>query len=222
MYGSFWLQCRSTEAEKERFMRDIPKLHQKKAKLTQASQLFKDRLGWGKDDTETWEGYIKFQEGRIREGRIREGRIREEETRRLKERATLLQADEEEKKRLENERRQRIEQGAIEAYKRQQKNFQTRTAENKELFCEELKKLNLNLGDKEIETLLGSSKLDFTPTVNTNADAIIRPIVSLQQPSHDDAAVLQTRSKNTGKTTSSRITGRFRRLALVRLLYVSR
>lgn len=159
-------------------MQDIPKLEKKRARLAQVSELVKDQVGWEDDDTEMFERYIKFQEERFQE----------EEQRRLKEQAALLQAEEEERKRLEDEHRRKVEQNAVDGYKRRQEELQTRTAENKKVFRDELK--GLNLGDREINIVHESSRLNFSPAENAPTFPTIQPSTAIQKSPATDVASL--------------------------------
>ena len=171
-------------------MQDIPKLKKERVRLKQFSELLKDHFEWGDEGAETWEDYLNF----------REKQSREEEERRAKEHATLLQTEEEERKRKEAEERHKIEQDAIEEYKRRQEETQTRTAENKQNFRDELK--GLNLGDKEIDVVLESSRLNFSPADNVITAPSLRPAIASHNPVTKDTTSLTRVDDNKEEMTS--------------------
>ena len=87
------------------------------------------------DEPELLEDFVAYQERRIRE----------EEDKKAKELALLLQAEQEAKRKQEEEAKREIEQRAIESYKKEQDELQTRTTESKETFRAELLRLGLQL-----------------------------------------------------------------------------
>lgn len=127
----------------------------------QARQRERDRYGdslqrenlldeyWMNDEPELLEGFVAYQERRIRE----------EEDKKAKERALLLQAEQEAKRKKEEEARHEIETKAIEAYQKQQDELKARTAQEKDIFRNELSRVGLQLD--QIELILNNSNLNF-------------------------------------------------------------
>lgn len=151
------------------------------------------------DEPELLEDFVAYQERRIRE----------EEDKRAQERAVLLQAQQEAKRKQEEEAKREIEQKAIDDYKKEQDELQTRTTESKETFRNELLRLGLQLD--QIALIVDNSNLDFggnRPDANVPIVRSTRGTMSGSTITHIDAG--STGSTNE-ETTPSRANGRSRR-----------
>ncbi|MCJ1456413.1 hypothetical protein MMC28_006774 [Mycoblastus sanguinarius] len=102
----------STAAEKQSFMQDIPGLEKTRA---WAAQMAEDVRQRAQDRVHNPSLPARIQR-----------RIREEEEQRIKERAALIRAGEEEKKRLEDQAQRDVERKAVERYKQEQEELRIR------------------------------------------------------------------------------------------------
>ena len=155
---------------------------------------------WMDDEAELWEDFGAYQERRIRE----------EEDKKAQERALLLQAEQEAKRKQEEEAKREIEQKAIDDYKKEQDELQTRTTESKETFRTEL--LRLGVQSDQIALIIDNSNLDFGGNgPNTNVPTIRsrRGTTNGSTTTHIDAG--STGSTNE-ETAPSRANGRSRRI----------
>ena len=133
---------------------------------------------WMDDEPELLEDFVAYQERRIRE----------EEDKKAQERALLLQAEQEAKRKQEEEAKREIEQRAIDSYKKEQDELQTRTTESKETFRTELLRLGLPLD--QIGLIVDNSNLDFggnDPNSNVPTVRSTRGTTSGSKMTHTDA-----------------------------------
>ena len=116
------------------------------------------------DEPEVLQEFVVYQERRMRE----------DEDRRAMARAALLQAEQENKTKIEEEARREIEREVVNAYKRNQKDLQTRTQERKENFRNELSRLGLQ--PSQINLIVDDSNLNFGDNGTDAAAPTIPPI----------------------------------------------
>ncbi|KAL8797714.1 MAG: hypothetical protein Q9195_000066 [Heterodermia aff. obscurata] len=205
----------STSYEKVKFSQDIPGLQKTRdwaARMAdQARHRAKDRSAdfpsrgrphdvyWTDDEPELLEDFVAYQERRIRE----------EEDKKAQERALLLQAEQEAKRKQEEEAKREIEQRAIDSYKKEQDEIQTRTTESKETFRREL--LRLGLPPDQIALIIDNSNLDFggdDPNANVPIVRSTRGVTSGGTTTHTDAGSTDFTNE---ETAPSRANGRSRK-----------
>lgn len=121
---------------------------------------------WPDEEPEILEEFLTFKE------RL----FREEEEQRIRERAIIIQADDDARKRQEEDARREVERKAVEEYKRKQREQETRSAEKRNNFRDELERLDLE--SAQIEVVMESSNLDFQATSGTAIIPEIRPSFS--------------------------------------------
>lgn len=198
---------RATSSDKARYIQDIPGLQRSRDWAASMADQVRQRARhpyvdfpqrekpgdtfWADNEPEMLEDFAAYQERRIRE----------EEEKKIKARALLLQAEEEEKKEKEEEAKRAIELKAVEAYKKQQDELQNQSAEQRELFRNEL--LSLGLEADQIEHVLSSSKFNFggsgvganMPTIRQKAPSIDSGDRNIVTPSSSrvDSEVIITR-----------------------------
>ena len=153
---------------------------------------------WMDDEPELLEGFVAYQERRIRE----------EEDKKAQERALLLQAEQEAKRKQEEEARRKIEQRAIDNYKKEQDELQTRATESKETFRAELLRLGLPLD--QIALIIDNPNLDFGGNgPNANVPTVQpKGTTSGSTTTHVDAGSTEFTNE---ETAPSRANGRSRR-----------
>ena len=124
-----------------------------------------DNVNWVDDEPEVLQEFVVYQERRMRE----------EEDKKATARAALLRADQENKTKIEEEARREIEREAVEAYKRNQNDLQTRTQQRKENFRNELSRLGLQ--PSQINLIVDDSNLNFGDNGTDATAPTIRPMV---------------------------------------------
>lgn len=164
--------------EKQRIAQDIPALHKARAwaakRTEQAKEMAQDRprnskargAPWSDDEPEMLEEFLTFKE------RL----FREEEEKRIRERAIIIQAEDDAKKRREEDAQREVERKAVEEYKNKQQEQEARSAEKKENFRNELERLGLE--SAQIQVVMESSNLDFQAASGTATVPEVRPSFS--------------------------------------------
>ena len=123
-----------------------------------------DEMYWVDDEPEVLQEFVVYQERRMRE----------EDDRKAMARAALLQAEQDNKTKIEEEARREIEREAVDAYKRKQDELQSRTQERKENFRNELSRLGLQ--PSQINLIVDDSNLNFG---DSGTDAVAPTILPI-------------------------------------------
>lgn len=118
------------------------------------------------DEREMLEEFVTFKE------RL----IREEEEQRTRERAKIIQAEENARKQQAEDAQREVERKAIEGYKEKQREQEVRSAEKRESFRKELERLGLE--PAQLQVVMDSSNLDFQATSDTAIVPEVRPVFS--------------------------------------------
>ena len=104
---------------------------------------------------------------------FKESLFREEEERRIRERVRIIQAEDDAKRRKEEDAQREVERKAVEEYKKNQREQETRAAEKRGNFQKELERLGLE--SAKIQVLMESSNLDFQAASGTAFVPEVRP-----------------------------------------------
>ncbi len=104
---------------------------------------------------------------------FKESLFREEEEKRIRERARIIQAEEDARRRKEEDAQREVERKAVEEYKKVQQEQETHSAEKRENFRKELERLGLE--SSHIQLVLESSNLDFQAASGTALVPEVRP-----------------------------------------------
>ena len=96
-----------------------------------------------------------------------------------RERARLIQAEDDARKRKEEDAQREVERKAVEEYKKAQKEQEAHSAEKRENFRKELERLKLE--SAQIQLVMESSNLDFQAASATNFVPEVRPSSSSRE-----------------------------------------
>ena len=124
---------------------------------------------WSDDEPEMLEEFLTFKEKAFRE----------EEEKMIRERARVIKAEDDARKRKEEDTQREVERKAVEEYKRTQKEQEARSAEKRDNFRKELERLGFE--SAQIQMVMESSNLDFQATSATAFVPEVRPSSSLRE-----------------------------------------
>lgn len=114
---------------------------------------------------------------------FKERLFREEEEQRIRDRAKIIQAEDDARKRQEEDAQREIERKAIEEYKKQEQEQETRSAEKRNNFRNELERLGLE--SAQIQVVMESTNLDFQAVSGTAFVPEVRPSFAPGELSHE-------------------------------------
>lgn len=118
------------------------------------------------DEPEMLEEFLTFKE------RL----FREEEEQKIRERAKIIQAEDDAKKQQEEDAKREVERKAVEEYKKQAQEQETRSAEKRNNFRSELERVGLE--SEQIQLIMESTNLDFQAASGTPIVPEVRPVFS--------------------------------------------
>ena len=131
------------------------------------------------DEPEMLEDFLLFKEKIHRDA--------EEE--KIKARARTIQAEDDARRRKEEDAQREVERKAVEVYKKNQQEEETRVAEKRENFRKELERLGLE--STHIKLVMESSHLDFQAATGTALAPEVRPNFPRRESSIERRAVAE-------------------------------
>ena len=111
---------------------------------------------------------------------------REKDEQRIRQRARIIQAEDDARKRHEEDAQRDIERRAVDEYKKQRQEQETRSAENRETFRNELERLGLETA--QIQSLMESANLNFEAAGNTTIVPEVQPSLAPEELSGEPEA----------------------------------
>lgn len=124
---------------------------------------------WSDDEPEMLEEFLTFKEKAFRE----------EEEKLIRERARVIQVEDDARKRKEEDTQREVERKGVEEYKKSQEEQEARSAEKRDNFRKELERLGLD--SAHIQMVMESSNLDFQAASATAFVPEVRPSSSSRE-----------------------------------------
>ena len=133
-------------------------------------------MPWSDDEPEMLEEFLTFKE------RL----FFEEEEKRIRDRAQIIQAEDDARKQKEDDAQREVERKAVEEYKKTQRDQEIRSAEKRDNFRKELERLGLE--SAQVQLVMDSSNLDFQAASGTAIVPEVQPSASLKDVSSEQEA----------------------------------
>ena len=138
-----WAEQATRRAENEK--RRLQPSSTNASRYTQREVHWEDEKDYEEEDAEMRQRFVEYQVKLVKE----------EEERKIRERATYIQAEKEAKLKAEQEARQVIEKKAIEQYRKQQEDMQAHKLKKEETFRKDL--AGLGLGSDKIQSIIDTA-----------------------------------------------------------------